>query len=180
MVGVGEDTSFTPEGTLINVAGPASLFPIERREHFAPTKEQFVEWSTMSGYPLAKVEAAWSIPGVKESWGYIQQTRVMRTFLVEYRNREEDRYKDGESSVPLWNELGIYTSWFEMQGIGEEASRLIRNYEEAVVEQIWLAGDISPDLDDAEDRWELYHLLDTENAVHSGQIISDALNPKGS
>lgn len=136
-------------------ASPAQLHPAEVAAFYEPTKENFDKWvAEMQRADVA--DLLWKAPGMQDAWQKIQECRAISTFVVEYEDRELERWRNHQNSIPLEQDLGVFMPWLLEKSPDPAALRtLMDEYSRAAIRRIWTIGEDVEVTDDSTPRWAL-------------------------
>jgi len=137
---------------------PAALLPPEERAKYEPTCESLEAW--VASVPELEGRGVEWNEDVRYLWGLCRQHQALRAFTIGHQERELERWRNREQSVPLWAELQPARAFLDRHvGDVEEVWSLVERYDLDVAEQIRGEGDDADRRDDVDSRWELLRAL---------------------
>lgn len=161
------------------MGGPILLLQEEDRAYFLPTRETFVAWLVEDcRQPEELVVAAWEMEGVQDAWAVMQEKRALQAFIVEYQEREHERWRKLQASIPLLSELGDQISWFDRVEDPHLFTHMLSQYSAEAISMLWVAGDDVGQLDDPASLWQLMAFMSELPKVNAAaETITSALKP---
>ena len=146
---------------LARPGSPLLLLPLERAEKYVPTPENLAVWvgsvPEFADIDVATIE--WT-DDLRHLWGVCRQHQALRAFILEYQERERERWAAREQSVALEAELEPVLGFISVHyGDDAELWQLINAYSGDVIDEIYAEGEHADRGDEVESRWDLQRAL---------------------
>lgn len=162
-----------PEGSPVRLMAP-DIWKV-----WEPTEKSAHDWyltvKEFDGMTQEQWDRAWSLPKFREAWVDIREQVGLRHFIIQYRERERDRWTLREPSLSLEGELQPCRRFIDEHfGDTDEFWGLVNSYSTEVADQIWAHGESVGQQDAPDSMWPLHRTL-VGNATAPFELVAELL-----
>ena len=152
-----------------NPGSPLALLPIEEAAGWFATRENLVRYLKESHSAAVEfydnfneLDSEWTndieyTEELAEMWGICREQQALYNFVTDHDERELQRWRNSEQSVPLWAELTSARPFMDRNlGDAPEVWRLIYLFDKEVADKIRSEGENADGGDDEGSMWDLF------------------------